>query len=358
MSYHRDWFLNKNAIGLIGKNMNSALKKMTCRFCGALGDSIYCPENINATEITFDDHHVLKPELLGEGVYGKIFYPSILSSHGTRLDGVSKVQPWDYSITEATIAKHVKRFDRDGKYHMRILKSNIKPNVAWLCELNCETDHLMNQFEYGGQTVLDVCRINAKFKETLLKLDNVFEGLELLHKNHIYHMDIKLANMVDHNDVFKLIDFGVSVAYTMENESITFIGTPIHDDSLYGYPYEIWPHELYLISPNIKAEFEICHEIAALYKKNGWTHDYISAIHNDLKKQSTQDLLNLILPTVDVFSLAIMLILTCVSKEQHVEDALQFVDVHNLVHPDPQKRPTISQARKLFIDFFHTLPDY
>jgi serine/threonine protein kinase len=330
---------------------------MTCKFCGASGDSLNCPENIYATEITFTNHHVIKPALLGEGVYGKIFYPSILSSHGTRLDGVSKVQPCDFSITEATIANHVKRFDKDGKYHMRILKSNIKPSVAWLCELNCESDHLINQFEHGGQTVLDVFRINDKFKETLLKLDNVFEGLELLHKNHVYHMDIKLANMVDHSGVFKLIDFGVSVAYTLENDSIKFLDTPIHDDVLYGYPYEIWPHELYLISPNVKSEFQICNEISALYNKNDWTNDYILAIHNDLKKQSTRDLLTLILPTVDVFSLAIMLITTCVSKKHYIENAMQFVDKHDLVHPDPKKRPTISKARKLFIDFFHRLPD-
>ena len=170
-------------------------------------------------------------------------------------------------------------------------------------------------------------------------------------------MDIKLANMVDHDGIFKLIDFGVSVAYTMENESINFIGTPIHEDTLYGCPYEIWPHELYLISPTKTAAFEICKDISMLYEKHGWSKEYISDIHNDLKNMSSRDLLSLILPTVDIFSLAIMLITTCVSKKQHVADALHFVDMHDLVHPDPRKRPTISKTRKLFRDFFHALPD-
>ena len=201
------------------------------------------------------------------------------------------------------------------------------------------------------------CQSHDKLKNTLLKLDNVLEGLELLHNNHVYHMDIKLANMVDHDGIFKLIDFGISVAYTIENDFINFIGTPIHADTLYAYPYEIWPHELYLLSSSETAKFEICKDVLGLYEKNGWTKKYISGIHNDLKAMSSRDLVSLILPTVDIFSLGIMLITTCVSKKQHDTEAMLVVDVHDLVHPDPRRRPTISQTRKLFIDFFHTLPE-
>ena len=68
-------------------------------------------------------------------------------------------------------------------------------------------DNMFNpMFKQGGKTV----DVEKNFYDLMVKLKPVFFGLTELHKNGIIHNDIKPYNIVLHDGVFKIIDYGLS----------------------------------------------------------------------------------------------------------------------------------------------------
>ena len=81
-----------------------------------------------------------------------------------------------------------------------------------------ETNNMMIGL-YGGDTFEDYFvkkvlnnskNIDKSMYNLLLKMKPLFFGLNELYKNGLSHLDIKVNNIVLHNNVFKYIDFGLS----------------------------------------------------------------------------------------------------------------------------------------------------
>ena len=81
-----------------------------------------------------------------------------------------------------------------------------------------ETNNMMTGL-YGGDTFEDYFvkkvlnnskNIDKSMYNLLLKIKPLFFGLNELYKNGLSHLDIKVNNIVLHNNVFKYIDFGLS----------------------------------------------------------------------------------------------------------------------------------------------------
>ena len=79
------------------------------------------------------------------------------------------------------------------------------------------------------------------FKILLVQLKNVIQGLALLHKNGVYHLDVKSPNIILQDDLFKLIDFGLTRNTTTKND--LFLAT-----------YAYWPVETVLLAKNPPAD--------------------------------------------------------------------------------------------------------
>jgi serine/threonine protein kinase len=73
------------------------------------------------------------------------------------------------------------------------------------------------KYLYGGKSLKQLL-INdyddKLYKDYLNKLQNIFEGVKKLHKNEIYHFDIKPDNIVYDGKVMRLIDFDGSIKFT------------------------------------------------------------------------------------------------------------------------------------------------
>ena len=101
-------------------------------------------------------------------------------------------------------------------------------------------------FIYGGENLKTLYfdrgiprqpKTIEEYKILLLALKNVFEGVKLLHSKHIYHMDLKLENIVidfnqpeSTNPICKIIDFGetINLDSDLKNELKDYIGTPYY----------------------------------------------------------------------------------------------------------------------------------
>ena len=76
----------------------------------------------------------------------------------------------------------------------------------------------------------------------LKQLEHVIEGIHKLNKKGIYHLDIKPGNIVIHNNVLKIIDFGLCKKLIPTNR--------FHE--IFRSAYEYWPIEaLWLSSPEL-----------------------------------------------------------------------------------------------------------
>lgn len=107
------------------------------------------------------------------------------------------------------------------------------PNIVKLYHINETEDNLNIIMEYGGKTSLEkliemMPERKIPEKVAAIIFQNCLIGLNFLHKQNIYHRDIKLGNvLVTETYSAKLIDFGFSVKGVGELLS-SYCGTPCY----------------------------------------------------------------------------------------------------------------------------------
>jgi RIO-like serine/threonine protein kinase len=138
-----------------------------------------------------------KIKKIGQGAYGKVVK---ISSCGTDYVIKTNLEDKAVSLMEISIIKQMKQ-----------------PNVINICNFQLEQEKvkIIMPFMDGS---LDYMLKNKSFnKQNIVKyFKQICMGLQECHKNDIIHRDIKIENIVydEKNDLFKLIDFGISVSYS------------------------------------------------------------------------------------------------------------------------------------------------
>lgn len=232
------------------------------------------------------------PKLAGQGTYGCGFMPALSCSYNTvdRTDTFSKIMVNDtnssqYSSVLEEIIKTYKLHTIDPTYKYSLYpsldtaepnntntlkitsstykKCRLRPNnvVKHGAELSkCKlieqpinlNKYIILQSPFGGISLTEyIAKVKTefnpgKFIDLLLSINNLFEGLLEFHKNTLYHMDIKLPNIVVKETSTGLqtrfIDFGISIDLQNSSDRI--------DSSMYDQPYFAWPFELYFYNKN------------------------------------------------------------------------------------------------------------
>jgi serine/threonine protein kinase len=84
----------------------------------------------------------------------------------------------------------------------------------------------------------------------------VFATIQLLHDHEIYHLDLKLPNMlIDRSDTIRVIDFGLSASL----DDLVTSYAPVFDN-----PYVYWPIETVLLAKPIRGHRAILKYIRAM----------------------------------------------------------------------------------------------
>lgn len=101
------------------------------------------------------------------------------------------------------------------KKEARRLRSLSNPHIVKVYDLFEEngTAYYVMDYVDGENLSARLKRTNAPLTESAVRnyLNQIFDGLEAIHNEGMFHLDIKPANiMVDSHDVVKLIDFGAS----------------------------------------------------------------------------------------------------------------------------------------------------
>lgn len=229
------------------------------------------------------------PAFLGAGTYGCVFKPVLpCKRHSGPVDGrrdaVSKVVPKAEGDGEVEENKLVKEIDPDGRFHLRLLGKCDIPikdvpdsecphlRAGWgahgdgsdsdsddddernadgskkLSNLIMEAGSasLKHALEYG-KTITNPDVAVQWVATTLGRLRRLTEALVVFHAESFVHADIKPDNLVLANDVYKLIDFGMSFRADPSNvdhpvgASKFYYAWPAKDGST--HPYTVWPPE-------------------------------------------------------------------------------------------------------------------
>lgn len=292
--------------------------------------------------------------LLGEGGYGCVFLPEIPCVHDVeylnpRSTGtqVSKIFTYtDASFTrEVDVARKIKEWDSTGEYFLLPTKACkttpalVKKNrEVKKCEgfKDVEKNRYINQMvmPYGGVDVYTFLRDyyfhnHRKFPLAvwIRLLENVLEGLVVLKKHKITHMDIKAENTIFDGKKIKLFDFGLAKPF---HDVYTHMNVRRLSNHYFVYPPEflmvaklLEPENNGRVIHNLYYDFmQTLYSFESAVRENLYTYHPLKEIIREIKslegwtkKEDWVKKVSLHADKVDIYSVGVM----CIDMERFLD---------------------------------------
>ena len=322
-------------------------------------------------------------KLLASGSSSCIFKPFIPckdSSDKQTNDKISKIvygkKSDKYLNQEKTMNNIIRKIDGYKRWcliynkfckaptYSNIFKNYDKDILDCLDEMYSEKFNKTNNMmigDYGGITFEDyfednilkhksVKTINREIYILFKKMAPLFIGLDELNKNKLVHLDIKVNNIVLHDNVFKYIDFGLSCKLNdkvhLETRS---------KSEFYGKRYYLWYPIEYIFSNANKSDLD--YELSKLnadktrkhFEKGGKIHklfnrDFEADIRNNIKDRKINK--NELYSKIDTYSLGLLIpylfvdygITKYINKSDFLKELFSFFS--EMCDPDYEKRIT------------------
>lgn len=164
------------------------------------------------------DNYVLE-RTIGKGQYGEVY------------KGYKKDTGLDVAI------KAVNRKNLKGKFYelleneIKVLRSCNNGNIIKLYDIRKTSNNIYLMIEYCNEgDLMQYLKKRGKLteEETVEFLVQILNGFKTLVKNNIMHRDFKLANILKHNGLIKIADFGFAKILTDDAFASTMLGSPLN----------------------------------------------------------------------------------------------------------------------------------
>lgn len=164
------------------------------------------------------DNYVLE-RVIGKGQFGEVF------------KGYHKITGQDVAV------KTVNRKNLKGKFYelleneIKVLKTCDNVNIIKLYDIKKTSNNIYLMLEYCNEgDLMEYLKKRGKFSEEeaieiFLQILNAFKTLV---RNKIMHRDFKLANILKHNGIIKIADFGFAKILGDEAFTATMLGSPLN----------------------------------------------------------------------------------------------------------------------------------
>ena len=164
------------------------------------------------------DNYVLE-RIIGRGQFGEVY------------KGYNKHDNTDVAV------KAVNRAKLKGKYYelleneIKVLRSCENPNIIRLYDIKKTTNNIYLMLEFCNEgDLMQYLKLKKKLveEEAVEIFVQIINAFRTLVRNKIMHRDFKLANILKHNGVIKIADFGFSKILGDEVMATTMLGSPLN----------------------------------------------------------------------------------------------------------------------------------
>jgi hypothetical protein len=308
--------------------------------------------------------------VIGRGTYGYAFYPPLkcitskLSDDKRYENGVSKLMTQKNAKKEYDnlINLNIDEIDKNFNFHLKnpILDHS---EIAMYDVFSDEVYDTVLLYDYGGITLdekVKKSRLNMipNDDSIFIGLMNIFYGTYILNKNKIYHCDIGMTNILVNENIYRLIDFGLSIKNGVIREC----------DKTFEEKYIMWPPEHAILVYDVKNVEHYDHIIKRtnnMCRICNFFNIRFEKFHYDetrdiLLKMEDQTKINEILNHFDVFSLGktILYVISILESKNRTNSPSRNILVQfatKLIHPSYNIRPTIKDACFEYINIIHGL---
>lgn len=186
---------------------------------------------------TFEwNHYIIHKNAIGKGSYSKVY------------SGYHKDTKLEIALKKISFSKLHSNVKDKVISEINILQKMNHPNIIKLYEYKFDGDYLLLVTEYCKDGDLEQWMKNDhNIIEKIDIIKQIVTGIEYMHTNNILHRDIKPQNILLHNNIIKICDFGFSTIIKEHNMMFnTICGTPLYmsPELLFLKPYtmmsEIW----------------------------------------------------------------------------------------------------------------------
>ena len=195
------------------------------------------PEKIKTEQFEWDKYIIYKPAI-GRGTYSKVYR------------GIHKETKQEIAMKKIQFSKLQNNVKDKVISEINILQKMNHVNIIKMYEYKFDGEFLLLITEYCKDGDLEQWMARKENQSVEIKIDiikQITTGIDYMHKNNIYHRDIKLQNILLHNNTVKICDFGFSIIIKEMNMMCnTICGTPLFmsPELLFMKPYtvmsEIW----------------------------------------------------------------------------------------------------------------------
>lgn len=235
--------------------------------------------------------------------------------HYTALKAIHKSSTCEIELVKSTENQklYIKRtYPEDKREIFEILQKHSSPYIPFIKDIFFNTDTIIIE-EYIEAETLDnkLSSSSISSKQASKYLFQLLKAVDAIHKLGIIHRDIKPDNiLIDNNNNLKLIDYGISRIYRVQETSDTqLLGTPGYAaPEQFGYTQSDFRTDIYAVGMTCKALNKSCRPSRLLKKIEqkstrfdpAQRYQNIQSIFNEYRKQKL----------LKVFALLLLVILS------------------------------------------------
>ena len=181
---------------------------------------------------TFEwNNYIIRRPAIGKGSFSKVY------------SGYHKETKLDIALKKIEFSKLHSCIKDKVISEINILQNMNHNNIIKLYEYKFDGDYLVLITEYCKDKDLDDWVIKNNSTNNIIDtIQQIVCGIEYMHSNNILHRDIKPQNILLHNNIIKICDFGFSTIIKESNMMFnTICGTPLFmsPELLFLKPYTI-----------------------------------------------------------------------------------------------------------------------